>query len=67
MSSLYETFYLACPMCMSGAEGKTVIAANSAIGLMLVLLLGIFVGLFSFIAYLARRAKRYADEIPGEK
>lgn len=54
-------------MCMSGAEGKTVVAANSAIGLMLVLLLGIFAGLFSFIAYLARRAKRFADDIPGDK
>ena len=54
-------------MCMSGAEGKTVIAANSAIGLMLVLLLGIFAALFSFIAYLAKRAKQFADEIPGDK
>ena len=67
MSSLFETAYLACPMCMSGAEGKTVVAANSAIGLMLVFLLAIFAGLFSFIAYLARRAKRFADEIPGDK
>ena len=54
-------------MCMSGAEGKSLLAANSAIGLMLVLLMGIFVSLFSFIIYLAKRAKKYASEVPGDE
>ena len=67
MTSLLHTFYLACPMCMSGAEGKTVLAANSAIGLMLVLLMGIFASLFSFIVYLAKRARKFADEVPGNE
>lgn len=67
MSSFLHTFYLACPMCMSGAEGKSLLAANSAIGLMLVLLMGIFVSLFSFIIYLAKRAKKYASEVPGDE
>lgn len=66
MTSLFDTVYLACPMCMSGAEGKTVIAANSAIGLMLVVLFAVLGSLFSFIVYLAKRAKRYADDLPGE-
>jgi len=67
MYTTLHTFYLACPMCMSGAEGKTLLAANSAIGLMLVLLMGIFAGIFSFIVYLAKRAKKYAHEVPGDE
>ena len=58
--------FLACPMCMSGAEGKTVLAANSAIGLLLVVLCTVLMGFLTFIFYLARRAKRYAAEVPGE-
>jgi uncharacterized iron-regulated membrane protein len=53
-------------MCMSGADGQTVIAANSAIGLMLVCLCTVLMGFLTFIFYLARRAKRYAGEVPGE-
>ena len=67
MTSLIDTFYLACPMCMSGAEGKTVLAANSAIGVLLVVLVAVLGSFFSFIIFLAKRAKRFADEIPGEE
>lgn len=57
---------LACPMCMSGAEGKTLLAANSAIGVLLVILLGVLASIFSFIIYLARRARQFSEELPGE-
>ena len=53
-------------MCMSGAEGKTVLAANSAIGVLLVVLVAVLGSFFSFIIYLAKRSKRFADELPGE-
>lgn len=53
---------LACPMCMSGAEGKAAMAANSAIALMLVVLCAVLMGALSFIVYLAKRARRFADE-----
>lgn len=49
-------------MCMSGAEGNTLLAANSAIALMLVFLFGILASLFSFILYLGRRSRKYAAE-----
>lgn len=67
MNSLIDTFYLACPMCMSGAEGKTVLAANSAIAVLLVVLVAVLGSFFSFILYLAKRSKRYADDLPGEE
>lgn len=57
---------LACPMCMSGAEGKTVLAANSAIGLLLVVLCTVLMAFLTFIFYLARRARRFQGEVPGE-
>ncbi len=66
MTSLFDTFYLACPMCMSGAEGKTVLAANSAIAVLLVVLVAVLGSFFSFIIYLAKRSKRCADELPRE-
>ncbi len=49
-------------MCLGGADGELAIAANSAIGLMLVfvaLVLGSFGG---FIFYLARKARLAALE-----
>jgi len=61
---MMETIYLACPMCMSGAEGNTLQAANMAIAMMLVFLFGILGSLFSFIIYLARRSKQMAKEAP---
>jgi hypothetical protein len=61
-SALLETLYLACPMCMSGASGKSLLAANSAIGIMLVFLFAVLASFFSFIIYLARRARRFAQE-----
>jgi hypothetical protein len=57
---------LACPMCMSGAEGKTVLAANSAIGVLLFFLLAMLGSFFAFIIYLARRSRKFAEELPGE-
>lgn len=59
--------FLACPMCMSGAEGKMVLAANSAIALMLVFLCMVLMSFLTFIFYIARRAKRFASEVPGEQ
>lgn len=53
---------LACPMCMSGASGKALLAANNAILLMLVFLFAVLASFFSFILYLARRARRVAAE-----
>lgn len=52
-------------MCMSGAEGKEVLAANTAIALMLVVLAAVLGSLLSFIYYLARRAKRFQEETEG--
>ncbi|NNE92529.1 MAG: hypothetical protein HKN23_12855 [Verrucomicrobiales bacterium] len=48
---------LACPMCMSGADDNTAIAANSAIGFLLIVLLGVLGSFLTFIFYLARKAK----------
>ena len=53
---------LACAMCLGGADGEMAIAANAAIGLMLVfvaLVLGSFGG---FIFYLSRKARAVATE-----
>ena len=64
-SSLNDLVILACPMCMSGAEGKIVMAANSAIALLFTVHVGVLASFFAFILYLARRAKRFAD-LPEE-
>lgn len=61
-ATLFDTLYLACPMCLSGASGKTVIAANTAIGLMLVVLFAVLASFAGFIFYLARRASRVQAE-----
>lgn len=58
---------LACPMCMSGAEGKAAMAANSAIALMLLVLVGVLSSVLSFIFYIANRAKRFSEDVPGEQ
>ncbi len=57
-----ETFYLACPMCMSGAEGQSLLAANSAILALLVVLMAVLMSFLSFMIYLAKRARRFATE-----
>jgi len=62
ISLLANSILLACPMCMSGASGKGLMAANSAIGLMLVVLFAVLASFFSFIIYLAKRARRFANE-----
>jgi hypothetical protein len=53
---------LACPMCMSGASGKGLMAANSAIGLMLVVLFAVLASFIGFMICLAKRARRFANE-----
>ncbi len=58
---LFSTI-LACPMCMSGASGKTLLAANNAILLMLLFLFAVLASFLTFIFYLARRARRVAAE-----
>lgn len=65
-SGLLLTVHLACPMCLSGASGKSLIAANSAIGLMLLVLVAVLASFLSFIVYLVRRSRRFADEVPGD-
>ncbi len=64
-ASLFDTLYLACPMCLSGASGKTLIAANTAIGLMLVILFAVLASFAGFIFYLARRSRRFQAEEEG--
>jgi len=66
MNTLILENILACPMCMSGAEGKSLLAANSAIGVMLFFLLSMLGSFFAFIIYLARRSRKIAEELPGE-
>lgn len=66
MNTLFFENILACPMCMSGAEGKSLLAANSAIGVMLIFLFAMLGSFFTFIIYLARRSRKFAEELPGE-
>ncbi|MEM9283424.1 MAG: hypothetical protein AAGA96_16495 [Verrucomicrobiota bacterium] len=57
-----DSFFLACPMCMSGADGQLLLAANSAILLLLFVLCGVLMAFLGFIFYIARRAKRFQME-----
>ncbi|MDA7921186.1 hypothetical protein N9B73_05465 [Verrucomicrobiales bacterium] len=66
MNTLIFENILACPMCMSGAEGKSLLAANSAIAVMLVFLFAMLGSFFTFIIFLARRSRKFAEELPGE-
>ena len=52
---------LACSICW-GADPTSLAGANAAVGLMLVILLTVLSGFISFIIYLARRARRFAEE-----
>lgn len=54
--------FLACPMCMSGASGQTLMAANNAILLMLAFLFAVLASFGGFIVYLAKRARRFSEE-----
>ncbi len=60
-----DRMFLACPMCMSGAEGQALLAANSAIGFLLVVILAMLGSIFSFILYLAKRSRMLAKEDAG--
>jgi flagellar biogenesis protein FliO len=55
-------FFLACPMCMSGVSGQGLMAANTAIGVMLVILFAVLASFFAFIIYLVKRSGRVAAE-----
>ena len=48
--------FMACATCMTN-DDKVTVAANSAIGFMLVLLVGVLGSLAGFILHLARKAK----------
>jgi len=54
-------------MCLSGATGKSLLAANSAILLMLVVLAAVLGSFVGFIVCLARRARRVSSETPGSE
>ena len=58
---------LACALCGSGAEGPSIMAANSAIGFLLVVLLAVLGSFISFMVYLAKRARRFALEDSAEE
>ncbi len=61
MISSLATILLACPMCTSGASETTVLAANTAILLMLGVLAMMLGSFIAFMVYLARRGRRYAE------
>lgn len=54
----FESAILACPMCMSGASGKELMAANTAILIMLAFLFLVLGSFIAFIVYLAKRTRR---------
>jgi hypothetical protein len=48
---------------MSGADGRTLVAANSAILALLVVLLAVLASFGSFIFYLARRSRKFVETV----
>jgi len=60
-SSLFDSI-LACPMCMSGLSGEGLMAANTAIGVMLVVLFAVLASFLAFIVYLVKRSRQVAAE-----
>jgi len=54
---------LACATCMGDAGHATVLAANSAIFLMLAMLALVLGSIISFIVYLARRARGQETQV----
>jgi len=64
ISNLFDSAnaILACPMCMSGADDNTAIAANAAIGVLFVILMGVLACFLGFIGYIAKRSK-LAEEV----
>lgn len=61
-SSFFDFAILACPKCMSGLSGEGLMAANTAIGVMLFCLCGVLGAFLFFIGYLMKRARRCAAE-----
>ena len=53
---------IACPGCF-GAEGELAIAANTAIGMMLILLVFVLGSFLAFIFFLAKKSKQVQQEI----
>lgn len=64
MISAFQSI-LACPMCLSGAEGQTLVAANASIGALLSILVVVLASFLGFIFVLARRAIRFGKEHPA--
>lgn len=60
-ANLLDSSFLACPMCLSGVAGQGVMAANIAIGVMLIFLFSVLAAFFTFIIYLAKRARRLSE------
>lgn len=54
--------FQACAMCLGGAEGELAIAANTAIGLMLLLVVFVLGSFGGFIFYLGKRSRLVAAE-----
>lgn len=56
---------LACPLCMSGADDNTAIAANSAIAVLFLILMAVLACFLTFIGYLAKRSKMADEMVPA--
>ena len=61
-NSLFDSVILACTMCMSGLSGEGLMAANTAIGVMLGVLCSVLASFLFFIGYLMKRSRRCAAE-----
>ena len=61
MNALTSGSLLGCSICW-GSDGTTLDAANAAVLFMLVLLVGVLGSFLSFIFYLRRRGRMYAEE-----
>jgi hypothetical protein len=51
-----------CALCLGGADGEIAIAANFAIGLMLIFVFGVLGSFGGFIFYLGKKARAVAAE-----
>ena len=61
-SNLTFPVYEACAMCLGGTKGELAIAANTAIGLMLSLLILVLGSFGAFIYYLSKKSRLVAAE-----
>jgi hypothetical protein len=56
------TAFLSCAMCLGGADGELAMAANTAIGLMLSVLVVVLGSFLAFIFSLAKKSRMVAAE-----